>query len=64
MLVIFNIVPIHIGFEQTKYTVNESVGTVEVYVSVFDPPDEVILPLPIDLVIQTIPGTAGKDRMV
>ena len=33
-----------IVFEETQYTVSESVGTQEVFVSVFNPPDDLSLP--------------------
>ena len=59
----YNIVFIRIGFEPTEYTIEESVGKVEVYVRVFEPPDEQFIPLTIDLTVQTIAGTAGKDRL-
>ena len=58
--VIFIIGPIRIGFEKTAYTVDESVGTFDVYVKVLDPANNVELPVSIDLTIDTMAGTAGK----
>ena len=53
-----------IGFEETEYTVNESDGTVEVYVRVFNPPEGQTLPATVDLVIQTVAGSASEDILV
>ena len=49
-----------IGFEETNYTVSESVGTLEVYVSVTSPPSDVELFATIRLGIQSVPRTASK----
>ena len=63
ILIILNIVDVLIGFEQTEYPVNESDGSFDVYVKVFDPPDYKDLPMEIGLTIQTIAITAGKNRL-
>ena len=52
-----------IGFEETEYTVDESNGAVEVYVRVFNPPDNQTLPATVDLVIQTVAGSASEDTL-
>ena len=52
-----------IGFEVTKYMVNESVGTEEVYVRVSNLPDDQPLPASVDLVIQTVAGNASEDLL-
>ena len=52
-----------IGFEETKYLVNESVGTQEVFVRVFSPLDDQPLPTSVDLVIQTVAGNASEDLL-
>ena len=51
-----------IGFEQTMYTVNESIGELTVYVSVFNPPvdEELFVAESIYLTIQTISINASK----
>ena len=49
-----------IGFEETNYTVNESVGTLEVYVSVISHPLGVELIAAIELGIQSVASTACK----
>ena len=51
--------PIVIGFEETEYFVNESTQALEVYVRVFDPPDNVELPISVDVVIQSVADSAG-----
>ena len=51
-----------IGFENTTFTVDESVGMFDVYVSVSSPPLDLQLIASIDLVIQTIDGNASKDN--
>ena len=55
-------VAIIIGFENTTFTVNESVGMFDVYVHVISPPTDVQLFASIDLVIQSIAGNASKDN--
>ena len=50
-----------IGFEETKCSVNESIGTQKVYVRVFNPPDNQPLLTHVDLVIQTVAGNASED---
>ena len=49
-----------IGFEQTMYTVEESIGKLEVYVIVFNPPVGEELFITVDLIIQTISLNASK----
>ena len=49
-IIISPVVPIVIGFEETRYSVNESVGSVEVFVSGG-----------VDVLIQTIAGSASKN---
>ena len=49
-----------IGFADTSYTVNEAIGMLEVDVRVFNPPDGETLPVSIELVIQTVSGSASK----
>ena len=49
-----------IGFEQTMYTVNESIGELTVYVSVVNPPVGEELFASVDLLIQTISINASK----
>ena len=49
-----------IGFANTSYTVNETIGMLEVTVQVFSPPDEQTLPATVNLVIQTVSGSASK----
>ena len=53
-------IAIIIGFEELSYTVTESVGTLQVYVSVISPPANAELPVSVDLVIQTIALNASK----
>ena len=49
-----------IGFEETNYTVIESVGELEAYVSVVSPPPGVELFATIVLGIQSVAITASK----
>ena len=51
-----------IGFENTTFTVDESVGTFDVYVHVTSPPMNVELFTYVDLVIQTMDRNASKDK--
>lgn len=51
---------ITIGFADASYTINESVGTFQVDVQVFNPTDDQPLSPLVDLVIQTVSGTASK----
>ena len=51
-----------IGFENTTFIVEESVGMFDVFVSVINPPMDVPFFTSIDLVIQTIDGNASKDN--
>ena len=54
---------VRIGYENTTYTVDEDVGTLEVCVRVLAPDDSIELPLTggmtITAVVETIAGTAG-----
>lgn len=56
--------PIVIGFEETQYIVDESVGSVEVFVSVSMPDGGQMLVGGVSLVIQSVPGSAGKDYLI
>ena len=49
-----------IGFATASYTVNESVGTFQVDVQIFNPADDQPLSAAISAVVQTIAGTASK----
>ena len=49
-----------IGFVDTSYTVNEGVGTLQIEVQVTSPPSDQPLPVSVDLVIQTVSGSASK----
>lgn len=60
-IIISPVVPIVIGFEETRYSVNESVGSVEVFVSVLMPRDGQMLVGGADVLIQTIAGSASKN---
>ncbi len=57
----FLVVPIVIGFEETQYIVDESVGSLEVFVSVSMPDGDQMLVGGVPLVIQSVAGSAGKD---
>jgi hypothetical protein len=48
------------GFVDTSYTVNEGVGTLQVDVRVLNVPDDQPLPFSVDLVIQSVSGSASK----
>ena len=50
-----------IGFENITYTVDESIGMLEVYVHVISPPENVQLFASVDLVIQTTAVNASED---
>ena len=54
------LVAVIIGFEETSHTISESMGTLEVYVRVFNPLDDQRLLTSFDFVIQTVAGSAGK----
>ena len=56
--------PIVIGFEETQYNVDESVGSVEVFVSVFMPVGGQMLVGDVSLVIQSVAGSASKDYTI
>ena len=49
-----------IGFTNTSYTVDEGIGTFQVEVRVFSPPDEQPLQAAVELVIQSVSGSASK----
>ena len=57
---IFSCLVIIIGFTNTSYTVNEGVGNFQVDVQVFNLPDNQPIPATVDLVIQTVSGSASK----
>ena len=50
-----------IGFENITYTVDESIGMLEVYVRVISPPENVQLFASVDIVIQTTAVNASKN---
>ena len=51
-----------IGFEETRYIVDESVGSLKVNVTVFNPPlDQELVATTINLVVQTTSKSASKD---
>ena len=56
----FQLSAIIIGFEETTYTVSESIGTVDVFVSVINPPTGVEFFAEVNLVIQSVGGNASK----
>ena len=58
-----SVVPIVIGFEETQYNVGESVGSVEVFVSVFMPVGGQMLVGGVSLLIQSVAGTAGEKLL-
>ena len=47
-----------IGFEETSYTVDESAGTLDVYVRVISLPSD---PINVNLVVQAVDESASKD---
>ena len=49
-----------IGFTNTSYTVDEQIGTFQVEVQVFSPPDDQPLQASVELVIQLVSGSASK----
>ena len=49
-----------VGFEQISYTVNETDGSQEVCIQIFNPPPNELLAFPITLIYQTLDGTASK----
>ena len=51
-----------IGFTNASYcnTVNEGIGTLQVDVRVLNVPDEQLLPVSVELVIQSVSGSASK----
>ena len=57
---ILSCLAIIIGFTNTSYTVNEDIGTLQVDVRVLNVPDEQPLPFSVELVIQSVSGSASK----
>ena len=59
---------VRIGFENTTYTVDEGIGSLEVCVRVLVPDDSVELPLTggtaLIAVVTTVAGTAGMCTVV
>ena len=53
-----------IGFANTSYTVSETVGMLQVDVQVFNLPDDQRLPATVNLVIQTVSGSASKVHII
>ena len=49
-----------IGFTNISYTVDEDIGTLQVDVRVLNVPDDQPLPASVDLVIQSVSGSASK----
>ena len=49
-----------IGFTNTSYIVDETVGMLQVDVQVFTPPDDQFLPTTVSLVVQTVSGSVSK----
>ena len=49
-----------IGFTTTSYTVDEDIGTLQVDVRVLNSPDDQPLPASVDVVIQSVSGSASK----
>ena len=63
LLIIFYLlscVAIIIGFTNTSYTVDEGVGTLQVDVQVFSPPDDQPLSDAVETVLLTVSGSASK----
>ena len=51
---------IKLGFTSISYTVDEGIGSLQVDVRVFSPPDDQPLPTSVFLVIETMSGSASK----
>ena len=49
-----------IGFINTSYTVDEDIGTLQVDVQVLNAPDDQPLRASVDVVIQSVSGSASK----
>ena len=56
----FLFIAVIIGFTKTSYTVDEGIGNLEVDVRVFNVPDDQPLPASVDLVIQSVSGSASS----
>ena len=50
-----------IGFVDTSYTVNETIGMLKVDVRVFNPPDDLALPATVNLIVEAVSGSASKS---
>ena len=57
---IFSCLAITIGFTNINYTVNEGVGNFQVDIRVFNLLDNQTIPATVNLVIQTVSGSASK----
>ena len=57
---ILSCLAIIIGFTNTSYTVDEGIGTLQVDVRVLYVPDDQPLPASVDVVIQSVSGSASK----
>ena len=55
----FNLLAIF-GFTNASYTANEGIGTLQIDVRVLNVPDEQLLPASVELVIQSVSGSASK----
>jgi hypothetical protein len=60
MLCSISYVVITIGFTNTSYTVDEEIGTLQVDIRILNPPDNQPLPAAVDILIQTVSGSASK----
>jgi hypothetical protein len=57
---LFTSLAIIVAFTNTSYTVDEEIGTLQVDVRVLNPSDDQPLPASVDLVIQSVSGSASK----
>ena len=60
MIYSFLILAIIIGFTTTSYIVDEDIGTLQVDIRVLNVPDDQPLPASVDVVIQSVSGSASK----
>ena len=60
IIIILSCLAIIIGFTNISYTVDEDIGNLQVDVRVLNVPDEQPLPPSVDLVIQSVSGSASK----
>ena len=58
--IIFSCLAIIIGFTNTSYTVDEDVGILQVDLQIFVPPNDQPLQAFVELVIQSVSGSASK----